>query len=133
MDTNASDIMTRNVQTMKVGTSLEEVLKMLVNRKITGMPVVDAAGKMVGVVSEYDVLKQISSAKKLSHQAFQEPAEFTHSVDAVDEATPLNDIAERFVKAKYRRLPVVDSKGKLLGIITRRDLMRLYYYRAKLS
>lgn len=114
-------------------TTIEEALKILVNFKITGLPVVDAKGKMMGVLSEYDILKQIASAKKFNQEIFQKKITFSRKVDAIIDTTPLSKIMEEFVETRYRRLPVVDKKGKLVGIITRRDLMRVFYYRAKLA
>jgi CBS domain-containing protein len=133
MKTIASDVMTRNVLTIQEGTSTEEVLKILINRKITGMPVVDSQGKMIGIVSEYDIIRQLSSRKKVVSEDFQAPVEYSKAVDSINQSATLAEVVDRFVKAKYRRLPVTDSDGKLLGIITRRDLMRIFYYRAKLA
>lgn len=131
-ETTAADIMTRNVTTVTEDMNVEDVLKILINKKITGLPVVDAKGKMVGIVSEYDLLKQLSSKKRLSPSDFQGKMQFSKTVAAITEDTPLQEIVRQFVDARYRRLPVIDNKGVLLGIITRRDLMRVFYYRAQL-
>lgn len=133
MNTTARDVMTPNVMTLKEGTSLEEAIKALINKKITGMPVVDSKNRMIGIISEYDVLKQFSAAKDFKSVDFSAPVEFTRKVNAVSDTASLSEIISLFLNAKYRRLPVVDLEGKLLGIITRRDLMRIYYYRAKLT
>ena len=118
--------------TAQVGMSVEDALKILINNKITGMPVIDSKGKMVGVISEYDILAQIASADSLDQSHFQKPIEFSKITDSVSDVTTLNEIISRFLETKFRRLPVVDRSGKLVGIITRRDLMRIFYYRAKL-
>ncbi len=125
--------MSPEVLTAKEGTTLEEALKVLVTNKVTGLPVVNAEGQLVGVVSEFDVLRQISSVEKLDSSVFLKPIEFTREVQTVSDTMALPEIVKLIVESRFRRLPVVDKDKKLIGIITRRDLMRLYYYRAKLT
>jgi len=125
--------MSTEILRAKVGMSIEDVLKLLVNSKITGLPVVNKQGKMVGIVSEYDIIRQISQEKNIRSEIFQQPIDYQKKVEAIGEKTPLDEIIQCFIDKKYRRLPVVDDEGKLSGIITRRDLMKLFYYRAKLT
>jgi CBS domain-containing protein len=133
MGSRARDIMTAELITVRPEATVEETLRMLVNNRITGLPVVSDGGKMIGVISEYDLLVQIARAKRLEERVFQQKIRFSKKVKAVRDTAELAEIAPMFVKFKYRRLPVVDKKGKLVGIITRRDMMRLFYYRAKLT
>jgi CBS domain-containing protein len=133
MQTIAREVMSPEVLTAKEGTPLEEALKVLVTNKITGLPIVNATGQLVGVVSEFDVLRQLSAAEKLDSSVFSKPIEFTREVQTVADTTPLPEIVKLIVESRFRRLPVLDKDRKLIGIITRRDLMRLYYYRAKLT
>ncbi len=124
--------MSTNVLTVRDGISIEEALKILINHRITGMPVVDKKGKMIGVMSEFDILSQVAAADESDPAAFKEPARFSNKVDSVLNSALLEDVLQRFIKSKYRRLPVTNKSGKLIGIITRRDLMRVFYYRAKM-
>jgi CBS-domain-containing membrane protein len=133
IETTAKDIMTRDLIRATEDMTIEEALKVLINHRITGLPVVDKKGKMTGVVSEYDILSQISASKKKKGLIFQDKINFSKKIEAIGEDMPLSKIVAEFIDTKYRRLPVVDSKGKLVGIITRRDLMRIYYYRARLE
>lgn len=130
-NTPASEIMSPNPLTAQVDATIEEVLRQLINARITGMPVVDKKGKMVGIVSEYDILKQISDNSGFSPERFQKSIQYTPTSEGISTSTPLSEIVKQFVTSKYRRLPVLDGSGKLVGIITRRDLMRVFYYRAK--
>lgn len=132
-ETTAKEIMTRDLIRATEDMTIEEALKVLINHKVTGLPVVDAKGKMKGVISEYDILNQISGSKKKSAKIFQDKIEYSKKIEAIPEDTPLSEIVAGFIDTKYRRLPVVDRKGNLVGIITRRDLMRVYYYRARLE
>jgi CBS-domain-containing membrane protein len=132
-ETTAKEIMTRDIVRANEGMTIEEALKALINHRITGLPVVNESGKMTGVISEYDILNQISKSKKKNAKIFQEPILFSKKIDAISEDTPLDRIVSEFIDTKFRRLPVIDKAGNLVGIITRRDLMRVYYYRARLA
>lgn len=125
--------MTRDLIRATDDMTIEEALKVLINYRITGLPVVDKKGKMMGILSEYDILSQISIGKKKSANIFQDRIVYSKTIDAIGEDTPLSKIVAEFIGTKYRRLPVVDRKGILVGIITRRDLMKVYYYRSRLE
>ncbi len=133
IETTAKEIMTRDLIRATEDMTIEEALKVLINHRITGLPVVDKKGKMKGVVSEYDLLSQISRSKKKNSKIFQDKITFSKKVGAISEDASLSEIVAEFIDTKYRRLPVIDTKGNLVGIITRRDLMRVYYYRARLE
>ncbi|MBS1962860.1 MAG: CBS domain-containing protein [Bdellovibrionales bacterium] len=132
-ETTAKEIMTRDLIRATEDMTIEEALKVLINHRITGLPVVDKKGKMKGVISEYDILSQISGSKKKNARIFQDKISYSKKIDAINEDTPLSKIVSEFIDTKYRRLPVIDRKGNLVGIITRRDLMKVYYYRARLE
>lgn len=134
MDTTfAKDIMSTELITLREDDNLEDALKALINHRITGLPVVNSKGEMVGVLSEYDLIRQISRHEKLNPKVFLEKIEFSKNPQSISVETPLGEIVKQFLDAKFRRVPVLDQNKKLVGIITRRDLMRLYFYRAKLS
>lgn len=133
METTAQDIMSTELITIRESDTVEEALKGLINNRITGLPVVDDMGKMVGILSEYDLIKQISKTPKANADVFQEKIEFSRSTSGFTLNTPLSEIVKQFLDSKFRRVPVLDPSKKLVGIITRRDLMRVFYYRAKLT
>lgn len=112
--------------------NLEDAVKLLVNNKITGLPVVDKGGKMIGILSEYDIIAHVGKERAVTADLFKAGIKFTSAVEAVTDDTPLEDILNKFIDLKCRRLPVVDGGGRLVGIISRRDIMRVLYYRAKL-
>lgn len=132
-ETTAKEIMTRDIVQASEDMTIEEALKVLINHRITGLPVVNAKGKMTGVISEYDILRQISKSEKNDAKIFQDPIHFSKTIDAISEDAPLSKIVSQFIDTKFRRLPVVDGSGNLVGIITRRDVMKVYYYRARLA
>lgn len=129
--TTAHDIMTTELITIRENATVETALKALINNKITGLPVVDAEGKMVGVLSEYDLIQQISNQPKLNPEIFQEKIKFSGKPFSLPSTAGLEDIVKHFVGAKYRRIPILDKNQRLVGIITRRDIMKLFFYRAK--
>ncbi len=131
--TTARDIMSSRLIVAKEGMNVEDALKLLVNNKVTGLPVVNGNGQMVGIISEYDIIARVGKAKTLNPETFQGDLPYTKIVEAVNEDTLLEDILERFISAKCRRLPVLDKGGKLVGIISRRDVMKVLYYRAKVN
>lgn len=133
MKTTAKDIMSSKIIVAREDMNIEEAVKLLVNNKITGLPVVDKDGKMVGVLSEYDIIASVGGKKKLESKLFQHTINFTKDVQSVNENETLEAILDCFIHAKVRRLPVVDEKKKLVGIISRRDIMRMLYYRAKVN
>jgi CBS domain-containing protein len=104
-----------------------------VNNKITGLPVVDAKGKMIGILSEYDIIARVGKEKKIDSSLFKNDIVYSTQVESVNEDTSLQEILDRFIQLKCRRLPVLDRDGRLAGIISRRDVMKVLYYRAKVN
>ncbi len=115
------------------GMNIEDAVKLLVNNKITGLPVVDAQGRMIGILSEYDIIAKVGLEKKLDAASFKSNITYTKIVESVREDTSLQEILDRFISLKCRRLPVLDGGQRLVGIISRRDVMKVLYYRSKVS
>lgn len=116
----AKEVMTKVVITVSPETTIEQVVGILLENNISGAPVVDAGQKMVGVISEFQLLELIFSPDLRSSPVCQF---MTTDVIHVRPETPLTDIASQFVLHRIRRLPVVDD-GRVLGVISRRDLLR---------
>jgi CBS domain-containing protein len=135
------DVMTRDVKTVSPDASLKDVAETLVRSRISGLPVVDASGAVLGVVSEADIVgKEAGSAPeqsllgRLLHgspddsrldartagEAMTAPAITVQSDREVAEAARV--MTDRGVN----RLPVVDADGTLAGIVTRADLVRAF-------
>ncbi len=133
MNTTAKDIMSSKLIVAKLGMSVEDALKLLVNNKVTGLPVVNGKGEMVGIISEYDIIVSVGNAKTIDPDCFKGELPYTKIVEAVLEDTSFSEILDRFISAKCRRLPVLDHSGRLIGIISRRDVMKILFYRAKVN
>ncbi|EYU44424.1 hypothetical protein ABFS82_08G051800 [Erythranthe guttata] len=145
------DFMTRreDLHVVKPTTTVDQALEMLVENRITGFPVIDDDWKLVGLVSDYDLLAldSVSGTGRADTDMFPEADStwktfnevqkllsktngqvvgdlMTPAPVVVRESTNLEDAARLLLETKYRRLPVVDDDGKLVGIITRGNVVR---------
>lgn len=134
----AKDIMTKDVVVVTPKTTIGDAIKLLVNHRITGLPVVSSSGRLVGVVSEYDIIRSLKKRgikRKLGGTWLRKKIRCAgaDTVVTVGEKEPLETVLDRFIQTKNRRLPVVTRSGKLVGVITRRDIIRLLFYRSRLT
>jgi predicted transcriptional regulator len=112
-DMDARDIMTRNVFTTTPQTTIRDAARILAEQHISGLPVVDESGKIIGMVTEADI---ISKPGKIVADIM------TKDVIAVKEDTPVEEIASLLSKRKIKRVPVV-NEGRIVGIISRADIV----------
>ena len=116
----AKDIMAKNVVTIKPDATLAEAIKMLIAEKISGVPVVNAGGKMVGLISEKDILN-LAFSGNLNNTKVEEI--MTREVVSFSSDTDIDRIALVIGERQFRRVPIVDG-GKVVGIVSRRDIIR---------
>jgi len=114
------DIMTSDVVTVTPTCKLYDAVELMLERRISGLPVLDDRQRLVGIISEFALLV-LTYDKSASDDTVAE--HMTRSVTSVEETTLLSDIADIFILNRFRRVPVT-REGKLVGIISRRDLMR---------
>lgn len=114
------DIMTTNLITVTRDTPVGQAMKILTEKEITGMPVVDDDMKLVGIISEKDVLELLHDIEN-NEVAVEEY--MTTDVVSFEQNTNLIDICDFLTKKDFRRVPVT-LKGKLVGILTRKDIIR---------
>ncbi len=112
----ASDIMTRNVHTIHPGASAQEAARLLSQEHISGVPVVDANGKVIGIVTEADIIS------KVNREGLCVADIMSHKVIVVGEETTVSEIAMLFAEHKIKRVPVLHD-GKLVGIVSRADIV----------
>lgn len=136
------DVMTRNVTTVDEKTAYKTVADLLAAHRISAVPVVDADGRVAGVVSEADLLTKVefeggaeagSFLERRRHRSDRAKATGTSAGDLMTSPavtiTPDASVAEaarQMDRAKVKRLPVVDPDGRLAGIVSRRDLLRIF-------
>ncbi len=116
----AKDIMNRNVISIKKDTPIFEVLELLVKNNISGVPVVEDDMTLVGILSEKDAIILFYADKD---KEFRTVSDFmTHPAVSFEENETLLDVCDFLVKNIFRRVPIT-SKGKLVGIISIRDVL----------
>ncbi len=139
---HAADVMTREVNFVKKDTSTEEVAHIMAEKNISGVPVVDNDDNVVGIISKADFLFQMGSKDTQSFMEViahclqnkgctalsirKQKAEDIMTSPAVNvrpEVT-VSEIAAIMKEKKINRLPVVDEKGKLIGIVSRDDIVQ---------
>lgn len=115
-----AELMTREVVSVAPGASLKQAARLLVENRISGLPVVDEAGVVVGVLSETDIVAaEAGGAHTLVGQAMTTPPV------TVEAHRLVVDGAKLMLADAVNRLPVLED-GKLVGILTRRDLVRAF-------
>ena len=142
----AKDIMTKEVITVAPEMSVNEFAALITEKRISGAPVVDAAGAVVGVATESDLIDQtkrlhiptvaaILDAVIMLENPFKLDKEFkkmtgttvadiaTAPATTVTEATPVEEIATIMAEKKVHTLPVVEN-GRLVGVVGKTDIIR---------
>jgi CBS domain-containing protein len=109
----AKDIMTRDVITVNPAMTVKSLAMMLIKNQISGAPVADKGGKIVGVVSESDIVaKRGKDVKSI----------MSKKIISVGEQTPVEEIARMMTTHHIKRLPVM-TDGKVVGIVSRADIV----------
>ena len=116
----AKDIMTKDVVSTKKGTPIYEAVKLLIKNEITGIPVVEDDMTLVGILTEKDVLRLYDSPESGQNQTVNDF--MTQPAVYFDENESLTEICGCLRSNIFRRVPVT-SKGKLVGIISRPDVI----------
>ncbi|GAA3762251.1 CBS domain-containing protein [Plantactinospora mayteni] len=135
------DVMTTDVVTVGVETPYRAIVGLLAERGVSGVPVVDESGRVQGVVSESDLLAKVEFTGQPEPRLFvgrRQRVARTHAVASVAEqlmtapaitvvrSTVLTTAAKLMDGERVKRLPVVDDLGRLEGIVSRSDLLKVY-------
>lgn len=147
-ENTAKDIMTTKVITISKDTTIGELSRILLKNKISGLPVVDDEGKLIGMVTDADIITEdmepmfpiyfdpliISYAFIENFEKYQKDAKeyletkveeiMAKRVKSVKKETPVSEIARIMVKDKINRIPVIDEKNKVIGIVARADIIK---------
>ncbi|SKC50498.1 CBS domain-containing protein [Maledivibacter halophilus] len=146
----ARDIMNENVITVSAEDNVDYLVKILLDNKISGAPVVDEEQKVIGIVTEADLIYPeksihlpafipvldgiifLESFKKLEKEikkmtAYKVKDVMVKNVVTVGEDTDLQEIVNILLNKKINRVPVVNSNNKLVGIVTRSNILKHIY------
>ena len=118
--------MAKDLITFSPDQTIQEVINIMLENKISGGPVLDEKAKLVGLISERDCLKLIfdDAYNSRMHHDRKVTDYMTQNVATVSVNANVADVADKFLKNSYRRFPVVDDHGKLMGQVSRRDILR---------
>ncbi len=138
----AKDVMTKDVVTAKGSTTIEEIASLMIKNKISGIPIVDDQNRLVGIVTEYDLLYKkklpmsVSSTYSYGTYAANQLAEERRKVEAriaselmteevvcVEQETLLVDIAHLMIDKGIKRVPVTRA-GRLVGVVSKVDVFK---------
>ena len=143
-----ADIMERDPISVGRDDDVESVIRVLREHELPGVPVVDGSGKLVGIITENDLILRDEEAdlhlphhldimggviylESMKHfeerikKAFASKAEdmMTANPNTVAPEAPVEEAAKLIAKRKHNRLPVVDDDGRLVGVVTRLDVL----------
>jgi predicted transcriptional regulator len=122
-DLKAKDIMTRPVLSARKNASARDIAMQLLSGLYSGMPVADEDGKVIGVVTEFDLLGQVSEGRELVKLTAGDV--MTKNPITVDVNTSLNDLLKSMMENNIVRIPVTEE-GRLVGVIARCDILRAF-------
>lgn len=125
------DFYSTRLVTVRRDTPIMRAVQVMLEHDISGMPVVDEAGRLVGILTERDCIRKAVEAGYLDEPGGTVAEYMSEDVQTVSPDDALLDVAARFVDSPFRRFPVVEH-GRLLGIIGRRDFLRAMQPRRRL-
>jgi CBS domain-containing protein len=116
----ARQIMTDDLITVRPEDSIEHAIQLLLEEEISGMPVINDQGHLVGVITEFALLGVV-----YDHQIKDQTVEqhMTRELITVDIDDPVSRVADLCIVHRVRRVPVMKN-GRLVGVIARRDVLR---------
>jgi CBS domain-containing protein len=146
----AGDVMTRKVVSIRPNASIAEMVRLMLDNRISGLPVIDDHGALVGIVTEGDCLRRAETGTERKRPRWLEfligpgrlAAEYIHSHSrkvaevmtepaiTITEDAPLDEIVHLMETRRIKRLPVVRD-GKVVGIVSRADLLHALASAAK--
>ena len=119
-----AEIMTHQLVVFDPKQSIYEVMKAFIKYRISGGPVVNKEGNLVGVISEADCMKQISDSRYFNMPILDKTVDhfMTTPVDTIESNLSVFDAASKFSKSSRRRYPVMEH-GRLVGQVSRKDIV----------
>lgn len=132
----AGDIMTKAILSVTPDHSIRHAARIMLDHHVSGLPVIDGSGKLVGILSEGDLLRRVELGPAAIKSEGRQSAEdyirthgwrvadtMTSPVVTISETTPIDQIAALLSANRIKRVPVIDD-GKVVGIVSRADILR---------
>jgi CBS domain-containing protein len=140
---NASDVMTRTIFSVRPEAAVAEAIRTMLDKQISGLPVIDEAGRLVGILTEGDLLRRGETGTERQRPRWLEilmgpgrlageyvrthgrkvAGVMTRDIAGVTPDTPLKEVVELMERRRIKRVPVLDGDA-LVGILSRADLLR---------
>jgi CBS domain-containing protein len=122
-DMKAQDIMTKNPRTVTPDADVREAARIMKDENVGVVPVVESAGskKLVGMLTDRDIAVRVVAEGKASARVQEIMSGSPRSVKAGDS---VSDVMELMGKEQVRRVPVIDDRGDLVGIVAQADVVR---------
>lgn len=156
MSLKAKEIMTKEVITVRKDSKVEDVAKILLENRIGGLPVTDEENRVVGIVSETDLLNKEKHLEMPPYITFMESYIFLGSmkkfesdlkklsattvdqimseeVVVVEEDEEISEIVNLMLESNVNRVPVVDKEGRIQGIICRYDVIKSMFNKERIE
>ncbi|MDK9495977.1 CBS domain-containing protein [Streptomyces katrae] len=121
---NVDDVMTHAVISVDRGTAFKDIVEALRMWNVSALPVLDQGGQVVGVVSEADLLLKPRGADT-AHDTTAEQL-MTRPAVTVTKGATIPTAARLMARGHLKRLPVVDGDGRLVGVVSRGDLLKVF-------
>jgi CBS domain-containing protein len=119
----AADYMAASLVTFRPDTPVLDAIHQLIEKRISGAPVVDSSGDLVGMLTEKDCMKVALSAGYHGEAGGRVAEYMAREVETIDARTSIIDLAQKFLRGSYRRFPVMED-NRMVGQISRRDVLR---------
>ena len=124
------DIMTKELSTVRQDAKITDVIRLLAQKRITGVPVVSDDMRLLGVVTEKDILRTLRYDQNIKSKTAEDL--MTSEIISFDENDSLMEVFESLVENDFRRVPIL-SEGILVGIVSRRDIIEFFSAKANRS
>ena len=117
------EFMAKQLITFQSDTPIETAMESFLENKISGAPVLDGQGKLVGVLSEKDCMRTLFESSYYNNLGGFVREYMSTDLKTINIYDTLSNVADEFIKSRFRRFPVMEG-DKLVGQISRRDILR---------
>ena len=117
------EFMAKQLITFQSDTPIETAMESFLENKISGAPVIDNQGKLVGVLSEKDCMRTLFESSYYNNLGGFVREYMSTDLKTINIHDTLSNVADEFIKSRFRRFPVMEG-DKLVGQISRRDILR---------
>ena len=117
------EFMAKHLITFQSDTPIEAAMESFLENKISGAPVLDNQGKLVGVLSEKDCMRTLFESSYYNNLGGFVKEYMSTDLKTINIYDTLSNVADEFIKSRFRRFPVMEG-DKLVGQISRRDILR---------